>query len=529
MKKLLIFLFTISFPIQAFACIEPGEISKDLEISAIYPAPLENEQEWVEIHNTGSTSLDLSHYTLEDNTEKPITLTGTLSPQTSIQITDLPFQLNNGGDSVTLKTIDGEILDSLTFESSSSGEVISDENPEVELTEEIISTTLFPLFSEAMPNPEGADTSEEWIELFNPHQEAINLAGLYLDDKEGGSTPYQLSETINAESYLVISIEDSNITLNNSVDSIRLLDADKNPIWSHEYTDPSENESFALINESYEFTNQATPGSENLASLNESDEEYSNGDLSEDLEITEVFPNPEGPDAKEEWIELTNGGNEAVNLGNWQIDDGPGGSEAYTFPDDTIIQPGETLIIFREESNIALNNSDEIVELNDFTGETIDEISYEHSEEGKSFSKIDVEEMSSELASTSGLSQKVFSTWQWVLPSPGAQNPVWKQIIGTVENFDGTMLSLSDGISLWEIQTDNKDTNNLFFQKGNRVLVQTKVTSKEHFLTHSELLESVANATKEKLPWGLIMASLFGSIYIAYELRKRYYFNPKLT
>ena len=45
-------------------------------------------------------------------------------------------------------------------------------------------------------------------------------------------------------------------------------------------------------------------------------------DLSESVNISEVFPNPEGSDQESEWIEITNTSSVDVNLGNWIIDDG---------------------------------------------------------------------------------------------------------------------------------------------------------------------------------------------------------------
>ncbi len=55
--------------------------------------------------------------------------------------------------------------------------------------------------SEILPNPEGSDTTE-FVELYNPTDETIDLSDMKLDDEEGGSRAYTIPSgtTIRAES-----------------------------------------------------------------------------------------------------------------------------------------------------------------------------------------------------------------------------------------------------------------------------------------------------------------------------------------
>ncbi len=522
MRKLLIFLLAFSLPLHAVAMEICTEIPTTIEISDLYPAPLDGESEWVELTNTGTDQIDLSYFTLEDTTQKPMSLSSTLDPDSSTQITDLSFQLNNGGDTVILRTIDGTEIDSLSYEESTSGQslLVGGEEEAVELTSS--TTTEYPIFSEALPNPEGTDSTAEWIELYNPYDYPLTLDGLQLDDSEGGSSAYSLEGNIEATSYLLIYSEDSNLTLNNSTDSVRLLNTDE-VIWEISYDDPEEGESYALIGSTYQWTNNPTPGSANLASTSteESESEYQDGDLSEEVEVTEVYPNPEGADAEEEWIEITNGGDTAVNLGNWTVDDGEGGSDPYVFPDDTIIGPGETIVLYRTESGVALNNSDEVVELVDYTGEVVDEVSYEDSVEGQSYAEIEVEEMASDLASTSDMGTRIFSTWKWSSPSPGEHNPRWQQFKGEVLSFENGMLSLFNGISTWNFNVDNNFIDDFLFQAGNSVLIQAAMDGDIFQVMHSELLESADPADNRNLPFGLIGTALLAAGWISYELYKK--------
>ncbi len=519
MKFFIAFLLALSIPASAFACNPDQEIPNTLEIVSVFPNPSQGEHEWVELKNTGQETLDLSLYTLADNTENPWTMSGNISAGESLEISGFPFQLNNGGDSVTLSDINGVILDFYEYtDDGPVGPTPADPDPEVVLS----TPSLWPDFSEALPNPEGSDSTEEWIELYNPHQESINLSGLKLDDQDGGSSPYTLEGSISAESFFLVSIEDSGLTLNNSTDHVRLLGSDGEILWDILYDAAKEGESYAILGEYYDWTNQVTPNEANLSSTTEGEEsEFEDGDLSEEISITEVLPNPEGPDAEGEWIEITNGGDVPINLGNWILDDGPGGSDPYIFPDDTIIEPGETLLIDRETSNIALNNSDEIVELADFTGEVIDEVEYDQSTEGESFAKILIEEIESEQASLETLGRKTFSTWKWVSPSPGELNPKWLQVIGEVTAFENQSLDIFDGLSTWTFQVSSANLNSLLFQTGNRVLVQASSLGDNYLLMNSELLQSSEPVTKKKFPWSFVLSFIAILSWISYEIIKK--------
>jgi len=536
-------------------CPAPSDTaSMDLEISALYPNPNSGEEEWIELSNLGTNPIDLSLYTLEDSTANPWTLSGTL--EETLTIRGFSFQLNNSNETITLKTLEGEVVDIFTYTTSSKGEILTANTTattDTSATSETTTTTTetstpvttpstWPIFSEALPNPEGSDSTDEWIELYNSYGETLTLDGLFLDDSEGGSGSYALTGSLAAESYLLISVTESKITLNNDSDHVRLLGVSDEILWDVPYEGSAEGLSYAWFTDFYDWTEESTPGSENAwagadadadAETESADGEttYQDGDLSDQVEVTEVFPNPEGPDNEEEWIEITNGGSEAVNLGNWTLDDGEGGSDPFTFPDSTILEPGQTLVLYRTETGIALNNSNETVQLSDFTDETMSEISYESSEEDQSYAEIQIEEVQSLQASASGLGNAIFSTWQWVTPSPGALNPVWKQIKGEVLEFDGSLLTLFDGVSTWTFKTGSQESvDTLLYQVGNTLLVQAASENGLFEIMHSELVESPTLASKKAFPWGIlgtvILAGSWG-FYEIYKRRKSWQFEAK--
>ncbi|MCX6764606.1 MAG: lamin tail domain-containing protein [Candidatus Nealsonbacteria bacterium] len=119
--------------------------------------------------------------------------------------------------------------------------------------------------------------------------------------------------------------------------------------------------------------------------------------------INELLPSPDGPDKGNEWIEIFNGG-DALNLSGWQITDVLGKTQVYSFPQETIIKNNGFLVLPDSLTKITLNNDGDSVLLINPAGETIDNISFKKSPQGKSYSRINNE-------------------WTWnSLPTPGKQN-----------------------------------------------------------------------------------------------------------
>ena len=118
--------------------------------------------------------------------------------------------------------------------------------------------------SEVQPNPEGSD-SAEFVELYNPTDRTISVAGLKLDDEEGGSRAYTIPEgaEIMPGSYLVFGKQETKIAFNNTVDSVRLLRPDNTVIAETSYGAALEGASYAIIDDEWQWTGMVTPGGEN--------------------------------------------------------------------------------------------------------------------------------------------------------------------------------------------------------------------------------------------------------------------------
>lgn len=97
--------------------------------------------------------------------------------------------------------------------------------------------------------------------------------------------------------------------------------------------------------------------------------------------ISEFLPNPKGSDAEGEFIEIYNNHQTTVNLKGWQLTDG---SKTFTF-DDALIRPNQYIALYRPQTKITLNNSDDEIKLLAPNGEIADLVSYEESNEGQSY------------------------------------------------------------------------------------------------------------------------------------------------
>lgn len=103
--------------------------------------------------------------------------------------------------------------------------------------------------TEILPNPEGKDGNNEWIELTNLGKQPINLENYTLDDIiEGGSKPYTFSANTLLQPNQPIAFYKSQtkLNLNNSGDEVRLLSPNKEPVDQINYDKSEEGASYAL-------------------------------------------------------------------------------------------------------------------------------------------------------------------------------------------------------------------------------------------------------------------------------------------
>jgi hypothetical protein len=143
-------------------------------------------------------------------------------------------------------------------------------------TQEACWLDLLPLkINELLPNAFGADSDNEFIELYNPNDEVVSLSSYQL--KIGIGLPklylFPKGSIIEPYGYIVFSNADIAFTLLNSSSQVSLTSNDNQLIdVSPAYVDPPDGLAWASIEGIWEYTNQPTPGLHNIASAVEPDD-----------------------------------------------------------------------------------------------------------------------------------------------------------------------------------------------------------------------------------------------------------------
>lgn len=270
--------------------------------------------------------------------------------------------------------------------------------------------------SEVLPNPSTTESQDEFIEIYSTDTEAVDLTGWEVRDAAG--TTYTLTGTVSAGRYFAWYRADTKISLNNTGDSVTLLQPDGKEVETITYTDSAADDSSYALNSSGQWTwsetptpftaNQFTTSSNSDNSNSSTDSSDESGDTSnpgyeysQDVVLSELLPDPEGSDATDEWIELANQG-ETVNLYGWKLTDG---SSDYEFPDQTLAS-GFYLQVLVTDSGISLNNSGETIQLLDPDGAVISEVTYDSASTGESYASLN-------------------GSWQWTTTlTPGSSNAI---------------------------------------------------------------------------------------------------------
>ena len=241
----------------------------------------------------------------------------------------------------------------------------------------------------------------EWIELLNTSQNSVVLTGWTLEDASGKITDLS-SVTMNGSSYFVV--ESPKGKLNNNGDTIILKDSNGTVVQTVVYgTDaypiPKDGMSLARDGETFELTQQATPGKANLIfiALEETDMEQEIPSVQEEsvseesslelpttiiktIRFSKLYPNTSGSDETEEYIELFNTGTETIDLRDWSIEDGS--TDQYTIKNSLVLKAQTSLRLLRPQTTLALNNTGDTLELIAPDKTVVDKVTYGNAAKG---------------------------------------------------------------------------------------------------------------------------------------------------
>lgn len=256
----------------------------------------DSDEEWVELYNGTSSTVDLAGYSIIDNngagSSYIFPVGSSIAPNSYFTVAtkatgfnaiygydaDLYGSiaaLNNGGDALILKDSQNNEIDAVAWEGGASGGVPSGwgsaSNPIASTGESIYRSSVttdtdtytdwavatgngdpqtqamapavdYVLFSEVFYDTPGTDSDEEWIELYNPTTQAVNISGYAIVDNNGSGASYTFptGSSIEAESYFTVAVKQTGFnalysadahqygsipSLNNTGDALVLKDA----------------------------------------------------------------------------------------------------------------------------------------------------------------------------------------------------------------------------------------------------------------------------------------------------------------
>ena len=327
----------------------------------------------------------------------------------------------------------------------------------------------------------GNETSsnDEWIELYNATDAAVDLTGWRLEATDG-SPNITLEGTIEAGGYFLLERTDDDTVpavtadqlysggLGNNGEQLRLYDQDGGLVdevnasdgWPAGNNTAKQTMQRAATGWLTSVAVGGTPRAENDAGLTpetpdettddqptaETDEPTSTATSTPtlvkkgDITITELFPNPTGSDdatVTPEFIELQNISSHDVDLTSWELTTIH--RQAYRLP-SLVMRPGSIVVFTRGQTGLALDNRKEKVTLSTQRGMVIDQ---------RGYSTAAPENQSHQRGTGGG--------WLWGETSPGKENVAAKPILpeafisGPAEGSVGQLLTF-DGSDSFDPQ-----------------------------------------------------------------------------
>ena len=264
---------------------------------------------------------------------------------------------------------------------------------------------------------------KEWVEIFNPFNNVIPLAGWRVRESSGRTVTLP-DQWFGFEQFIVA--EFSSSALNNDADTIELLDPTGVVIDRVVYgTDfvPSATDPYAVardVDGTFRVTDVPTPGSANLfpapilaqenseedavvqapLSIAEEDPQKREEEIEtvpspavlfsllRDIRLSEIFPNPKGSDEGFEFIEVENRGKTEADLFGLVLEDESG--SRWAVADHRVVPTGGFTTFYGSSFGFSLNNTGrETIRIFAPDGELLDEMSYEDAPEDRSYVYLD--------------------------------------------------------------------------------------------------------------------------------------------
>lgn len=191
-----------------------------------------------------------------------------IGPSTLQKIKDQGLAYVSGHDEATTAPATAEkieVVNNTTLNQTPAQEPIGAINQAVEA----VSYPTGVFINEILPNPAGADETDEWIELYNSNNSEIALSGWKIQDTVGTATTYTIPKNtiILANSFLIFKRPDTKIMLNNDQDGLNLLTPDNKIIDSVSFTSAPLGQSYIKTLSGWQWSTTLTPGAKNVIAV----------------------------------------------------------------------------------------------------------------------------------------------------------------------------------------------------------------------------------------------------------------------
>ncbi len=403
-KKLFKFLLLTFIVFSFFLLIySVAQADSEIIINEILPNPSgrDSGREFIELYNPGSQDISLANWQVHKKARSGSVRTYYFSANEIIKAKEyfiLTFNgLNNDGAEIEIVDDAGEKIDSMDYKNAPEGLSYncSAEEQDFYLAEPTPAEKNKPdprqrkypkiLINEIFPHPSADEKNKEFIELYNPNREEINLRGWALRDaSRTGKYIFKKDKIIKSLDYLVVYRSDFKFALNNSGSENIFLLAPNDDFSQGEFKDKISYQN-SFTNRSYNrdekendkwYWTEPSPNQENKP--NPLRKKYPA------LFITEILPNPLSEEEKNEYIEIYNPQTSTVTLAGWALSDKTG--QQYLFSKEEI-KPQQYLVVYRSNFKFALNNSgSEEIKLLAPNQKVIHSLSYRQAPEGISYS-----------------------------------------------------------------------------------------------------------------------------------------------
>lgn len=263
---LLIAFLTITNPVYAASHIEinslPESVQQDTKFSLLVEiSASENSAYYIKVRGGKDSSSLRSVQTLNSSSNTWLTDTASWSKFPTISTDDEGVWSGSISAKFGLDKPLGENLLLVRIKKVGGGEFSVSQLSKIDVLEKpklvITNNNLKVFLNEFSPAPK---EGQEWVEIYNPNSQTVDLTGWKIDDIEKGSSPYNIPDgtKISAKGFKIFKFSNK---LNNSGDTIRLINSSGKVLETYTFGKVESNTTFAKDPYgTWQLTTTPTPG-----------------------------------------------------------------------------------------------------------------------------------------------------------------------------------------------------------------------------------------------------------------------------